>query len=253
MIPKVIHYCWLSDTPMPMIVRHCIASWKKTMPDYDFKLWDKDAFDIESVTWVREACSLQQWAFAADYIRLYALYNFGGIYFDTDVFVRKPFDCFLENDLFSSMEYHKRHLILGDLDENGHRTTKRPVCGVGVQAAVIGSVPQHPFLKEVLDFYERRPFINPDGSLYQVICPSILSIGAEDYGFRYKDEEQDLKNGIKIYRSDKFAGAIEEYTRRSYAIHLKKRGWIERSFSGRVAARFLSLYEKIMLKIVLGR
>lgn len=29
MIPKIIHYCWLSDDAMPDLVLRCINSWKE--------------------------------------------------------------------------------------------------------------------------------------------------------------------------------------------------------------------------------
>ena len=89
MIPKVIHYCWLSDDPMPEESIRYIESWKKILTDYEFVLWDKNRFDIESVLWVKEAYYQKKYAFAADYIRLYAVYNYGGIYLDTDVEVVK--------------------------------------------------------------------------------------------------------------------------------------------------------------------
>ena len=83
MIPKIIHYCWLSNDPFPEKIQMCIDSWKKVMPDYELKLWDTHNFDIENSTpYVKEAFANRKWAFVADYIRLYALYTEGGIYLD---------------------------------------------------------------------------------------------------------------------------------------------------------------------------
>ena len=89
MIPKIIHYCWLSGEPYPEKIQNCIASWKERLPDYKIKLWDMNSFDVNSIDFVREAVSVKKWAFAADYIRLYALYREGGIYLDSDVLVKK--------------------------------------------------------------------------------------------------------------------------------------------------------------------
>ena len=91
MIPKIIHYCWLSGNPIPKNLEDCMKSWKKKLPDYKFMLWDFNRFDINSSIWVREAFNAKKYAFAADYIRLFALYNYGGIYMDMDVEVIKPF------------------------------------------------------------------------------------------------------------------------------------------------------------------
>jgi mannosyltransferase OCH1-like enzyme len=84
-IPKKIHYCWLSGDEIPAETVKCINTWKKIMPEYELVLWDKNKFDIKSVPFVEEACKVKKWAFAADFIRLYAIYNEGGIYMDTDV------------------------------------------------------------------------------------------------------------------------------------------------------------------------
>lgn len=82
MIPKIIHYCWLSNDPLPSNFIKYLNGWKQLMPDYEFMLWNFDRFDKNSSNWVKEAFDNKKYAFAADYIRLYALYNYGGIYLD---------------------------------------------------------------------------------------------------------------------------------------------------------------------------
>ncbi|MCS2958344.1 hypothetical protein NXX53_17410 [Bacteroides salyersiae] len=89
MIPKRIHLCWLSGDPYPQKIQKCIDSWKVHLPDYEIMLWDLKRFDIAQVPWVEQAFRVKKYAFAADYIRLYALYNYGGIYLDSDVEVLK--------------------------------------------------------------------------------------------------------------------------------------------------------------------
>ena len=96
MIPKIIHFCWLSNDPYPKEIRQCMDSWKKVMPDYEIKLWNMETFDVSSApVYVQEAVKARKWAFAADYIRMYALYTEGGIYLDSDVKILKRFDDFL--------------------------------------------------------------------------------------------------------------------------------------------------------------
>ena len=95
MIPKTIHYCWLSDEPIPANIQKYIDGWRKVMPEYRIKKWDKKAFDIHSVKWVEDAYAQKKWAFCADYIRAYALFTEGGFYLDSDVIVNKKFDTFL--------------------------------------------------------------------------------------------------------------------------------------------------------------
>jgi mannosyltransferase OCH1-like enzyme len=74
---------------MPPETVRCIDTWKKVMPEYELVLWDKNKFDVNSVIFAREACGVKKWAFAADYIRLFVIYTEGGIYLDTDVYVKK--------------------------------------------------------------------------------------------------------------------------------------------------------------------
>ena len=46
MIPKIIHYCWFGRGKMPELAEHCLASWRKFLPDYELKLWNEDSFDV---------------------------------------------------------------------------------------------------------------------------------------------------------------------------------------------------------------
>lgn len=92
MIPKKIHCCWLGGGNYPPKIQECIESWRRVLPDYEIIVWDENRFDVRSVPWVRRAFRLKKYAFAADYIRHYALYTEGGIYLDTDIEIRKPFD-----------------------------------------------------------------------------------------------------------------------------------------------------------------
>ena len=108
MIPKVIHYCWFGKKPLPPLAVNCIDSWKKFCPDYEIIEWNEKNFDINSNTYVREAYENKKWAFVSDYVQLYALYNYGGIYMDTDVQVLKPLDAFLNDQAFSGFEAYDR-------------------------------------------------------------------------------------------------------------------------------------------------
>ena len=108
MIPKIIHYCWLSGDSFPEKISYCINSWKKVLPDYELMLWDLNRFDLNKSAWVKQAYQEKKYAFAADYIRLYAVYNYGGIYLDSDVEVIKRFDDLLRQKWVSDcLSYYK--------------------------------------------------------------------------------------------------------------------------------------------------
>lgn len=119
-----------------------MESWQKYLPDYEFKLWDRNRFDIDSVKWVRQAFEAKKYAFAADYIRLYALYTEGGIYLDSDVLIYKSFNDLLQLPYFIGQDF------------------------VGAfEPAIFGAEKGLAWIKKVMDFYTNKDFINPDGSL----------------------------------------------------------------------------------------
>lgn len=145
-IPKIIHYCWFGNNQKTKLVKKCIASWKKYLPDYEIREWnDKDLENCDNV-YVKEAYSLKKYAFVSDYFRLYALYNYGGIYFDTDNEVFKTFDEFLDLDFFSGCE-------------NNCNGEYFPF------TAVVGAKKGNHIIKDLLDEYKELHFINSDGSL----------------------------------------------------------------------------------------
>ncbi len=107
MIPKIIHYCWFGRGKLPELAFKCMDTWKKYLPDYQLRLWNEDTFDITSHPYVFEAYQSKKYAFVTDYVRLYALYHFGGIYMDTDVEVIRNLDELLDLPGFSGFESEK--------------------------------------------------------------------------------------------------------------------------------------------------
>lgn len=104
MIPKIIHYCWFGRNPLPASAQECIASWRKSLPDYEIKEWNEDNFDVNIIPYTQQAYEAKKYAFVSDYARFWVLYHYGGLYFDTDVEVIKSFDDIVERGSFMGLE-----------------------------------------------------------------------------------------------------------------------------------------------------
>ena len=232
MIPKIIHLCWLSGEPYPPLIDKCIESWKEKLPNYEIKIWNCDTFDIESVRWVKEAFAAKKYAFAADYIRFFALYNYGGIYLDSDVEVIKNFDCLLNNDCFWGFEY-----------------TGIP------EAAVVASIPKMEWIKNCKDWYESQSFYNEDGSMRQVVVPFLIKKEFEKYYNKRLFDCGKIQhiNNIKIfpykYFSPKnfYSGKIKIYPE-TFCIHHSAASWVKDSLFTKIKR-----YMHIILIKILGK
>jgi hypothetical protein len=140
-IPKIIHYCWLSRDQIPEPYQSYINLWKIKLPGYQFILWNTERFDLNKTVWTKQAFDVNLYACAADYIRLYAVYNYGGIYLDTDMEVIKPFDGLLNEEIMLGYENHK----------NGN-----------LEAGCFGAVKGHPYIRKCMEYFENNQFFDPD-------------------------------------------------------------------------------------------
>lgn len=176
MIPKKIHYCWFGKNPKSEKINFCIHSWKVYLPDYEIIEWNEDNFDINVNKYVKQAFDNKKWAFITDYVRAYALFNFGGIYLDTDVEITGNLDLFLKHGAFSGFE------------------------GRGFPfTALWGSEKQHKWPKKVLDYYENIDF---NTNTNTIIVSEILK---KEYSINVnRDELQIYNNDIYIYPSNYF-------------------------------------------------
>jgi len=145
MIPKIIHYTWFSGEPFPEKIQVCIDSWKEHLPDYELRLWDMEAIKSIDSMFLREALAEKKWAYAADYVRLYAVYHEGGIYLDTDVMVYRSFDDLLGERAFIGKE--------NSVHFEGGFTAQY------LSSHCFGAEKGHPFVKDCLDYFEDRHFV----------------------------------------------------------------------------------------------
>lgn len=209
MIPKKIHYCWFGRNEMPKLVQKCIASWKKYCPDYEIICWNEENFDINSNLYVKEAYENKKYAFVTDYVRLFVLYNYGGIYMDTDVEVIKSLDKFLKNKAFSGFEND-----------------------VSVPTGIMASEAKLNIYKELLDYYNDRHFIKNDGNLDFTSNVTTITKTFEKKGLKKDNTLQTIEN-FTIYPKEYFC-PIDYYTKKkkitenTYTIHWFAGSWISK-------------------------
>ena len=176
MTPKIIHYCWFGLGEKPVSFEKYIESWKEILPDYEIVEWNESNFDISSCSYVTEAYEAKKYAFVSDYVRLWALFKYGGIYLDTDVLMLKDLSDFLLDE----------QLILGFEEKNW-------VC-----TSTIISPKGNRFIKKFMNSYHRRSFVKEDGTFdmttnVDTLTGLLLEIGLEQNGYKqtlaYLDEK----------------------------------------------------------------
>lgn len=136
MIPKIIHSVWLGKGEKSERAKLCLESWKKFLPDYQIIEWNEDNFDVNFNNWTRDSYKLKKYAFTSDVVRLWALYQYGGIYMDTDVEVYQSLDPFLNEEGFTGFE-----------------DVHYPV------TATLGAEKGNPIIKQMLDYYNDLDFV----------------------------------------------------------------------------------------------
>lgn len=209
MIPKIIHYCWFGRNPMPELALKCMASWKKFCPDYQIMEWNEDTFDLVSAPlYVQQAYDAKKWAFVTDFVRLYAVYEYGGIYLDTDVELCKPLDPFTKNSAYFGFE-NEQYINTG--------------LGYGAEKG-------HPLLKEMMDDYAHIPFILPNGSFDLTPCPKRNTAVLLRHGLIPDGRRQQLDHGICILPTEylcpvDYSTGILHKTRKTISIHWFSASW----------------------------
>ena len=207
MIPKKIHYCWFGRNPKPELAEKCIDSWKKYCPDYELIEWNEDNFDIHSAPlYVRQAYEHKKWAFITDYVRLYALVNFGGIYMDTDVEVIRPLDEFRKHQAFSGFED-----------------------GINIPTGIMASQKDFPLFQELLNYYDDARFVNEDGTLNTITNVTIITSLCEKKGLQKNNSFQKI-DGFALYPKEYFCPVDYESgkllkTENTFTIHWFAGSW----------------------------
>lgn len=231
MIEHNIHYCWFGGNPLSDELKSYVEGWRELYPDYNFYCWNEDTFDInESIPFVKEAYKAKKFAFVADYVRMWALYKYGGIYMDTDIKLLRRFDELMYHRFFTAMEYHEDNVrilnIKDKLTNDGFKkNTNEIIYDICIESSFFAAEKKHPFIKDCLDYYNNKHFILEDGSYYdKIIVPVIMALEAEKYGFRYVNDFQNLKEGMYLMPDEYFTHPSKQ-TSNTIGLHMVKNSW----------------------------
>ena len=174
---KYIHYCWFGNQKLPKLAKKCIKSWKKYLPDYEIIQWNENNVNLNECAFIKEAYKNKKWAFVADYARTKAIYEMGGIYFDTDMLITKNIDFLLDKETFLGVED-----------------------SMMVNAAVWGAKnPKSYLAKRVLDFYRSQEHFDID-NMYKISIPRIITKILNEFDFDPSiNDIQVINKDIYIY------------------------------------------------------
>lgn len=207
-IPKIIHFCWFGRGPKSELIEKCIESWKKYLPDYEIREWNEDNFNIDRYLYAKEAYEDKKYAFVSDVARFHVLYNYGGIYMDTDVEVLKNLDEFLNNRMFAG--YERTGLVNSGL--------------------ILGCERHHEIAKNMLMFYAKSHFRLANGrpnmtTVCTIMTNMLTKKGIIDAAGRPTDENQ-----LSLYPTEYFDPYDYENdemhkTDNTYTIHYYSMSW----------------------------
>lgn len=239
MIPKILHYIWMGNNPLTPLAEECFASWKAAMPDWQIIRWNESNFDIAAAPiYVRQAYEARKYAFVSDYVRLWALEQYGGVYVDTDVKVLKSYEPLLYDTAFVGLEESKAHMP---------------------GTCVMGCEPHCQWVRDMLALYDGIEFVKPDGSLDMTTNVDRMGQSLITKGFVRSSKEQYIEEyGLRIYTHDYFSPItstrVMRKTKNTYSIHYfaeswrdgkRKRGWRDWTITHEIVNALVQIKRKI--------
>lgn len=207
-IPKIIHYCWFGGNEFSQLEKDCIASWKKICPDYEIVEWNESNVDLSKCKFAQDALADKKWAFVSDYVRTVVVYEYGGIYLDTDVKIVKSLDPLLELTAFAGFE-----------DEWTVAT------GLG-----FGAEKHNPIVKEFMEYYEKADYYDENGNFKFLLAPTVSTEVLLKHGLQLYNNTIQKVDSFTIFPTEYFAPLDIKFnklktTENTYSIHLYNASW----------------------------
>lgn len=206
---KIIHYCWFGPKEIPEKEKKCIESWKKILPDYELMFWNESNSNLSENNFVKQAYESKNYAFVSDYIRTKVLYEYGGLYLDTDLELFSEFPKILEkNKCFLGFETRYQ---LG--------------------TAIMYFTPKHSIIKKFMNFYETHDFKDNKGNVNTIANVSILTDILINEGLVLNNNSFQTILDIDIYPREffypkKISDTEFKFTKETIAVHRCSNSWM---------------------------
>ncbi len=227
---KTIHFFWFGGAEKGKTIEKCIASWKKFFPDFEIKEWNESNFDVRQNKYISQAYDAKKFAFVSDFARFKVLHEQGGLYFDTDVEVIKPFYELLERDAFAAFETEEF---------------------VAPGLVLWVKEPDNEMLGEILETYAELEFINPDGSLNTVTICKYFTDTLKNHGLRPDNGTVQQCGSFSVFPREYFCPfndltGVMKKTDNTCAIHWYAKSWMSkkdiiRNRATRILHRYLGV------------
>lgn len=226
-IPKIIHYGWFGGKEKSDFIKKCIATWKNNLHGYEIIEWNESNFNLEEHPFAKAAYDAKKYAFVSDYVRVYVVYHYGGIYFDTDVEVRRD---------FSDKLAGARFVIAFELPDS-------------LMTGFFAAEKSNPAVKEILDYYDNTQFYNEDGSMDLTPNPIIFANETAKFGLVFNGEYQEIGEGMRIFPNEVFGGynvydMVYTITENTVLIHHYTASWrtIREEIPVKIKKAFLKVF-----------
>lgn len=208
-IPAIIHCCWFGRKQIPEEDKRWMDTWIKYCPEYEIKVWDEDNYDISKNQYMIDAYNNKNYAFVSDAVRHNVLYEYGGIYLDTDVELIAGID---------DLRYQRGFI--------SYESCRYVNSGGGIGACVHNRI-----IKDLVDVYSKMTYWDKNGNEQFVTCPQIETRVLQKYGLVLNGEYQVLGNCFTVFPEKLMFGKdyktgkeiLTPYTR---AIHHYNASWL---------------------------
>jgi mannosyltransferase OCH1-like enzyme len=234
-IPRLLHYVWVGDRPLPAKVQINLETWLDANPGFELRAWTNENVQFDNP--YLEKCRAQHhWANASNYIRLQKVLEHGGIYLDTDIMIIRSLAPMLRNKCFFGFQVE---------DEQKDR----------VNNAVFGAEPGHWFV-EACRAHLLREFDGTEPANHS--SPRMVTKLLCEQGLQAYDKRGAMIKDIRIYPRPVFYPyswaenfSLNAIRRETVTVHFWDKSWApekQRTALDEQAAKFAQQLDTLELE-----